>query len=256
MALLGANGAGKSTTLKAISNLLQAERGEVTKGRIQSRRAGRRAHAQRPGAARRHPGDGGPPLLRPSHGRGEPADRRLHPRRRQAPRSPTISRRSTTISRGSSERSEPGRLHLGRRAADDGDRPRADEPAQDHPARRAVDGPGAAARRGDLRDRRRTSTSRKACRSCWPSRTPTWRCATPIRLHPGERPRRARRRRREPARERGREGILSRHRRRGPPLVPRRQALPAAQALAASADPTPLRRGARGPENSFSRIAL
>jgi branched-chain amino acid transport system ATP-binding protein len=33
-ALLGANGAGKSTTLKAISNLLSAERGEVTKGSI------------------------------------------------------------------------------------------------------------------------------------------------------------------------------------------------------------------------------
>jgi len=35
MALLGANGAGKSTTLKAISNLLRAERGEVTKGTIE-----------------------------------------------------------------------------------------------------------------------------------------------------------------------------------------------------------------------------
>lgn len=33
-ALLGANGAGKSTTLKAISNLLRAERGDVTKGSI------------------------------------------------------------------------------------------------------------------------------------------------------------------------------------------------------------------------------
>ena len=33
-ALLGANGAGKSTTLKAISNLLRAERGEVTKGSV------------------------------------------------------------------------------------------------------------------------------------------------------------------------------------------------------------------------------
>ena len=32
--LLGANGAGKSTTLKSISNLLGAERGEVTKGSI------------------------------------------------------------------------------------------------------------------------------------------------------------------------------------------------------------------------------
>jgi branched-chain amino acid transport system ATP-binding protein len=34
VALLGANGAGKSTTLKAISNLLRAERGEVTTGQI------------------------------------------------------------------------------------------------------------------------------------------------------------------------------------------------------------------------------
>ncbi len=34
-ALLGANGAGKSTTLKAVSNLLRAERGDVTKGSIQ-----------------------------------------------------------------------------------------------------------------------------------------------------------------------------------------------------------------------------
>jgi branched-chain amino acid transport system ATP-binding protein len=34
VALLGANGAGKSTTLKAISTLLRGERGEVTKGSI------------------------------------------------------------------------------------------------------------------------------------------------------------------------------------------------------------------------------
>jgi branched-chain amino acid transport system ATP-binding protein len=33
--LLGANGAGKSTTLKAISNLVKAERGEVTRGFIE-----------------------------------------------------------------------------------------------------------------------------------------------------------------------------------------------------------------------------
>jgi branched-chain amino acid transport system ATP-binding protein len=35
VALLGANGAGKSTTLKSISNLLRSERGEVTKGFIE-----------------------------------------------------------------------------------------------------------------------------------------------------------------------------------------------------------------------------
>lgn len=34
VALLGANGAGKSTTLKAVSRLLQAERGSLTRGQI------------------------------------------------------------------------------------------------------------------------------------------------------------------------------------------------------------------------------
>jgi branched-chain amino acid transport system ATP-binding protein len=39
VALLGANGAGKSTTLKSISNLLRSERGEVTKGSVEFRGA-------------------------------------------------------------------------------------------------------------------------------------------------------------------------------------------------------------------------
>ncbi len=37
IALLGANGAGKSTTLKAISGLLRTERGDITKGSIELR---------------------------------------------------------------------------------------------------------------------------------------------------------------------------------------------------------------------------
>ena len=36
VALLGANGAGKSTTLKAVSTMLASERGKVTKGSILS----------------------------------------------------------------------------------------------------------------------------------------------------------------------------------------------------------------------------
>src|SRR5213075_1287466 len=35
VALLGANGAGKSTTLKAVSGLLRTERGDVTKGSVE-----------------------------------------------------------------------------------------------------------------------------------------------------------------------------------------------------------------------------
>ena len=48
VALLGANGAGKSTTLKAISGLLRTERGEVTKGSIDWRGAPIQRHSPSP----------------------------------------------------------------------------------------------------------------------------------------------------------------------------------------------------------------
>jgi branched-chain amino acid transport system ATP-binding protein len=47
VALLGANGAGKSTTLKAISGLLRTERGDVTKGAVEL--LGEPIHRQDPG---------------------------------------------------------------------------------------------------------------------------------------------------------------------------------------------------------------
>ena len=47
VALLGANGAGKSTTLKSVSTLLASERGEVTKGSIEFR--SKRTEALSPG---------------------------------------------------------------------------------------------------------------------------------------------------------------------------------------------------------------
>src|SRR5690606_34905586 len=47
VALLGGNGAGKSTTLKAISTLLASERGAATKGSIEFR--GRRSAQMTPG---------------------------------------------------------------------------------------------------------------------------------------------------------------------------------------------------------------
>ncbi len=52
VALLGANGAGKSTTLKAISGLLRTERGDVTKGAIELR--GQAIHRQDPAEIVRH----------------------------------------------------------------------------------------------------------------------------------------------------------------------------------------------------------
>ena len=157
MALLGANGAGKTTTLKAISNLLHSERGEVTKGSIVF--DGEEVQALSPNELVRRG------CIQVMEGRhcfghltveenlltgaftrrdGKAAIRRdlelvygYFPRLQRAPRL-------------------DGGLHLGRRAADVRDRPRADVAPEDDPARRALDGARAADRRGDLRDRAAT----------------------------------------------------------------------------------------------------
>ena len=61
---------------------LRARRSHQGLDRVR-RRGSAGALAQRTGAARLHPGDGRPPLLRPSHHRGESAHRRVHAARRQ-----------------------------------------------------------------------------------------------------------------------------------------------------------------------------
>src|SRR4029077_4982670 len=101
--------------------------------------------------ARRGSGDGRPPLLRAPVGGGEPADRRLYAQRRRDALRPRARLRILPAPEGTAPLAV--RLHLGRRAADDRDRPRADGAPEDDPAARTLDGPSAAAGRGNLRDR-------------------------------------------------------------------------------------------------------
>ena len=84
VALLGANGAGKSTTLKAISGLLKTEEGEVTRGEIRFAGRAHQRHRPAPDRPARHlPGDGRPPHHLRHDLPGEPPPRRLHPLRQQ-----------------------------------------------------------------------------------------------------------------------------------------------------------------------------
>ena len=136
VALLGGNGAGKSTTLKSISTLLASERGAVTKGSIEFR--GQRTDQLTPGEL---VGMGmvqvmeGQALLRASDRRGEPDHRRLCAVHQQvaAARRARPDLRLLPAAEGAAN--EPCRLHLGRRAADDRDRPRHDGEAEHAVAR-------------------------------------------------------------------------------------------------------------------------
>src|SRR5207249_8679922 len=126
-----------------------------------------------------------------------------------------------------------GRLYLGRRAADAGDRTGPHGEAQADAARRAVDGPGPDARPGDLRDRepaeprgRRVAAARRAERD---HRAPL----RAVRLRHGKRTDRARRRRQDDQRERGYQGVLPGPDRGGTAqVVSRREALPPAETVA------------------------
>ena len=153
VALLGANGAGKTTTLKAISNLLHAERGDVTKGSILF--DGAEVQDLSPNELVRRG------CIQVMEGRQCFAHLTVEEnlltgaftRRdgRAAIRS-DIDLVYSYFPKLAERRRCHRRLYFRRRAADGRGRPRADVAAEDDPARRAVDGAGAADRRGDLRD--------------------------------------------------------------------------------------------------------
>ena len=140
--------------LKAISNPLRTERGEVTKGQIHCR--GERVDGLTPNDLVRRGViqvmEGGTCFGHLTVEENLLTGAYIHVAA-SAGKSPTTSTRCIIISRASGAGARARLATRRRRAADDGDRPCPDEPAQHHPARRAIDGPGAAARRGDIRDR-------------------------------------------------------------------------------------------------------
>ena len=168
--VLGANGAGKTTILKTISGVLDPQKGSVEfEGkpiqRMDADKIVRLGLSHVPegrevfpfltvrenlmmGAYLRKDRDGVAEDLERVYG--------YFPRLQGAPR-------------------PAGRPAVRRRAADAGDQPRADEPAEAAAARRAVARPVADPGQGDLRASSSASTRSRACRSCWSSRTPRWR---------------------------------------------------------------------------------
>ena len=150
MALLGANGAGKSTTLKAISGLLKTEDGEVTRGEIVFN--GERINGIDPDKIVRRG------IFQVMEGRRIIADMTSIENLKLG----AFTRNDNEVGADIDmvfryfprlkERTGPRRLSLRRRAADAGDRPRADGAPEDDPDGRAVDGPVAAAGQGSVRD--------------------------------------------------------------------------------------------------------
>ena len=154
VALLGSNGAGKSTTLRAISNLLGPQRGALRGGSIRWR--GESTAGLDPADLVRR---GIVQVLEGRHVFGQlTVEENLRtggflrrPSRRQL--ADDLERVYAWFPRLRDRRSaKAGLTSGGRRAADGGDRPGADDPPDPGPPRRAVDGARADHRRRDLRD--------------------------------------------------------------------------------------------------------
>ncbi len=140
--LIGANGAGKThdDALPRRPDASSARRDHVRGPRDFGAAAGA------PGRRRYRLGARGPARVRADDGAREPRDGRVSPAVAAArPRRRRRSRlRVRPVSAASRTRGAARRRSLGRRAADAGDRPRADGAAASPPARRAVDGARAA----------------------------------------------------------------------------------------------------------------
>src|SRR5690606_1205456 len=106
--------------------------------------------APRGRVARDRPGARGAPALPAPDRRGQPEDGRLHRRRAPAP-SRTPGLRLFPLPENEGTPAPARRHHVGRRAADVRDRPRADEQAQAAAARRALGRPRPGRRAVDLR---------------------------------------------------------------------------------------------------------
>ena len=136
VALLGGNGAGKSTTLKSISTLLASERGAVTKGSIEFR--GQRTDQLTPGEL---VGMGMVQVMEGRHCFGHlTAEENLitGAYARSISRSQLreeLDRIYAYFPRLKVRREQPCRLHVGRRAADDRHRSRHDGEAEHAAAR-------------------------------------------------------------------------------------------------------------------------
>jgi branched-chain amino acid transport system ATP-binding protein len=188
VALLGGNGAGKSTTLKSISTLLGSERGAVTKGSIEFR--GQRTDQLTPGEL---VGMGLVQVMEGRHCFGHlTAEENLitgaYARSiSRAQMREELDRIYAYFPRLKVRRSSLAGYTFGRRAADDRHRPRHDGEAEHAVARRTVDGPRPADRCRDLRDRPRPQSEG---RRQYPAGRAEYQCRAEIRrlrLHSGKR---------------------------------------------------------------------